>query len=159
MSVYTEKRVLFQLPSLCKTLGSQPGLVTYGRGDAVPCCPSYMARPSQLGLFQLRHPFVFTQQCEPDVGALRSAGGPLPKPQHWLEAHGRQPWPASLSWPSACLSLKTGPHWHPCISPFPNVTGSWKEYWTNVQTPYVLGGLSRNFWDASLLHVSCPFHA
>lgn len=110
MSVYTEKRLLFQLPSLCKTLGSWPGLVTYGRGDAVPCCPSYMAWPSQLGLFQLRHPFVFTGQCEPDVGAPCSAGGPPAQPSapatgSWEAAMANQPFlafcvPLRQSWSS-----------------------------------------------------------
>lgn len=159
MSVYAEKLPLFQLPSLCRTLGSQPGLVTYGRGDAVPCCPSYMAWPSLLGLFQLRHPFVFTLQCEPDVGGTSLCGRPLPNPQHRPQAHGRLPWPTGLSWPSARLSLKSGPPWHPCISPSPNVTGSWKGHWTNIQSPYVLDGLPRNFGDASLLRVSWPFHS
>lgn len=162
VSVYAEKGPLFQLPSLCKTLGSQPGLVTYGRGDTVPCCPLL----SQLhDLAKSTGPFpaktCLFLPCNVNQmwrGPL-SAGGPLPNSLRWPQVHGRQQWPASLSWPSACLALTAGSLWHPCISPSHNVTGSWKGHWTNVQSPYVLDGLSRNFGDATLLHASCPFHS
>lgn len=59
MKFYAEKPSLFRLHSLCKTLGSQPGLVTRGRGDAGPWCPSCTAWPSPLGLFQRTHLFWF----------------------------------------------------------------------------------------------------
>lgn len=158
MSFCAEKRPPFHLHSLCRTPGSQPGLVTHGRGDAVPCCPSYTAWPSLLGLFQLRRPFAFTMQCEPDVGhlTLREAPCLTLSADHRLTGGSGGGGLASLPWPSACLTLTAGPY---CISPFPKVIGSWKGHWTNIQSPYVLDDLSRNFWDPGLHHASCPFHS
>lgn len=105
--------------------GSRPGPLTHGRGDAVPWCPSSMAWPSLLGSFQLRNPFAFALQCEPDVGHLHSAGQrPLP------EAPYQPPSPSAPGEGVPCKLVAQSPSlspapltpalhssWHLCIFP------------------------------------------
>lgn len=132
----------------------------------MPWCPSSMAWPSLLGSFQLRNPFAFTLQCEPDVGHLHSAGQrPLPEapyhppaPQHL----GRGFAASSSWWPSPLPSLLLP-------SPRPTLHSSWHPlYLSSLPTGNNTGQISKGhmpwtvslgiFWASSLLYVSCPFH-
>lgn len=148
--------------------GSRPGPVTRGRGDAVPWCPSSMARPSPLGFFQLRNLLAFTLRCEPDVGHLTLQGRghsrrpliPYPQP---LSAWGGGFVRSSSCWPSPLSSLllpsppaPSSSSLAPLHLPSPP-TGNDTGQISNVHMSWT--GSLGIFWASSLLYVSCPFHS
>lgn len=116
--------------------------------------------PSPLGFLQLRNPFAFPLQCEPDVEFLtlkgRShSGDPSASGEgaYQKEQLATQPRPLS---PAPLTPASQASPWHPLHLPSPP-TGNDIGQISEVHMSWTVSlGI---FWASSLLYVSYPFHS
>lgn len=116
--------------------------------------------PSPLGFLQLRNPFAFPLQCEPDVEFLTLKGRSHSRDPsasgegaYQKEQLATQPQPLS---PAPLTPACQASPWHPLHLPFPpagNDIGQISE--VHMSWTISLG----IFWASSLLYVSYPFHS
>ena len=133
-----------------QALGSWPGPVTHGRGDAVSSCLSsrlgQVFRASSSSETRLLLPFDVNQRWSTSLCRAETTAGGRQKQQLVAQPHPRLPAPLP----------RPMPHWHLLHLPSPptgNDTGQISE--VHMSWTVSLGIL----WASSLLYVSYLFHS